>query len=87
MGHSLEDAVDGKGKKQRIRLPLMYAVKLVVVEDVRRMEPNVGWSHRDGEVVHVGNRGGNRGRNVPRGCGGRGARGSNRPALGRQMLF
>ena len=45
------------------------------------------WSHRDGEVACVGNRVGNRGRNVTRGCGGRGARGRNRPALGRQMLF
>ena len=45
------------------------------------------WSHRDGEVARVGDRGGNRGRNVTRGCGGRGARGRNRPALGRQMIF
>ena len=78
--------MDGKGKKQRIRLPLMYAVKLVVVEDVRRMEPDVVESQRR-QGARVGNRGGNRGRNVTRGCGGRGARGRNRPALGRQMLF
>ena len=82
--------MDEKGKKQLIRLPLMYAVKLVVVEYVHRMEPNVvdrRLSHRDSKVARVGNRGGDRGRNVTRGCGGRGARGRNRPALGRQMLF
>ena len=45
------------------------------------------WSHRDGEVTRPGNRGRNHGRSVTRGCGGRGARGSNRQALGRQMLF
>ena len=45
------------------------------------------WSNGDGKVAGVGNRVGNRGRNMTRGCGGRGARGRNRPALGRQMLF
>ena len=44
------------------------------------------WSHGDGKVAGVGNRVGNRGCNVTRGCGGCGARGRNRPPLGRQML-